>query len=339
MIASPEPLISTQGLHVGFRVGSGWLARAKRWLGAVQDVSIAIQKGETLGLVGESGCGKSTLGRALLRLVEPAAGRILLEGQDITRLGPSELRPLRRRMQIVFQDPYSSLNPRLRVRAALGEAMRVHRLVEGASEEEQRVAALLERVGLEPAHMRRYPGEFSGGQRQRIGIARALAVEPRFVVADEPVSSLDVSVQAQICNLLKDLQEELGLGYLFVAHDLNVVEFMSHRIAVMYLGRIVELASAQRLCAEPRHPYTKALLGSVRLLDRDRGAGHALLKGDVPNPLDPPAGCGFHPRCPVAQNGLCDVEIPALRPVEEDRWVSCHLAEEQTPPERQPKYN
>ncbi|MGD8826213.1 MAG: dipeptide ABC transporter ATP-binding protein, partial [Myxococcales bacterium] len=302
------------------------LGRGHAELRAVDGVTLEVMPGETLGLVGESGCGKSTLGRLLLRLHDPTSGQIDFEGTDITRLSQSELRPFRRKMQIIFQDPYSSLNPRMTVRAALAEALRVHGLVSSGSEEQHRVAALLERVGLRPEHMRRYPHEFSGGQRQRIGIARALAVSPRFIVADEPVSALDVSIRAQIVNLLSDLQAELGLSYLFIAHDLHVVEHVSHRVAVMYLGRVVELATAQQIYEEPRHPYTQALLSAAPVPDPDAHKRRVILQGDVPSPLDPPPGCPFHPRCPIAQKGLCDREVPALRSLEPGHEVSCHLA-------------
>ncbi|UCH30515.1 MAG: ATP-binding cassette domain-containing protein, partial [Myxococcales bacterium] len=288
--------------------------------------NLDVMPGETLGLVGESGCGKSTLGRLLLRLYEPTGGRVYFEGEDITGLSQSALRPFRRRMQIIFQDPYSSLNPRMTVRAALAEALRVHGLVSSRSEEEERIAALLERVGLRPEHMRRYPHEFSGGQRQRIGIARALAVSPRFIVADEPVSALDVSIQAQIVNLLGDLQEELGLSFLFIAHDLHVVEHVSRRVAVMYLGRIVELASAEQIYENPRHPYTEALLSAAPEPDPTAHKRRLILEGDVPSPLDPPTGCAFHPRCPIAEKGLCDREVPALRVIDRGHEVACHLA-------------
>jgi oligopeptide/dipeptide ABC transporter ATP-binding protein len=293
---------------------------------AVDDVSIEIERGETLGLVGESGCGKSTLGRVMLRLLEPSAGHIFFEGRDIAHLSERQLRPLRRRMQIVFQDPYSSLNPRMTVRATLAEALRIHGLVKSGSEEEQRVASLLERVGLRPEHMRRYPHEFSGGQRQRIGIARALAVEPTFIVADEPISALDVSIQAQVVNLLGDLQDELGLSYLFIAHDLSVVEFISDRVAVMYLGRVVETARSEDLYNTPRHPYTQALLASAPVPDPSRRREHAPLKGDVPSPLDPPRGCTFHPRCPIAEPGLCDAGVPPLVQLGKQHQVACFKA-------------
>ncbi len=323
---SGPPLVRAESLRKSFQGPSRGLGRGHRELRAVDGVTLDVFPGETLGLVGESGCGKSTLGRLLLRLYEPTGGRVYFEGRDITHLSQSALRPLRRQMQIIFQDPYSSLNPRMTVRAALSEALRVHGLVSSASEEDQRVAELLERVGLRPEHMRRYPHEFSGGQRQRIGIARALAVSPRFIVADEPVSALDVSIQAQIVNLLGDLQEELGLSYLFIAHDLHVVEHVSKRVAVMYLGRVVELATAARIYERPRHPYTEALLSAAPEPDpADRGR-RVILKGDVPSPLDPPSGCAFHPRCPIAEKGLCDREVPVLRTLEPGHEVACHLA-------------
>ncbi len=325
------PLLAIDDLAVHFSSGGGFLSAPKQTVYAVDGVSFSLAAGETLGLVGESGCGKSTLGRAILRLIEPTRGAIRFEGQDITRFSQSELRPLRRRMQIVFQDPYGSLNPRMTVRAAIGEAMRVHGLVKGPTQEQERVAALLARVGLREDAMSRYPHEFSGGQRQRIGIARALAVEPRFIVADEPVSALDVSIQAQIVNLLLDLQDELGLSYLFVAHDLKVVELMSHRIAVMYLGRIVELLPRQDLAARARHPYTLALQSAVPEVDPKKRKKRILLAGDVPSPIAPPPGCAFHPRCPIAEKGLCDRERPVLRELGPRHQIACHLAEKVAP--------
>jgi len=321
-----EPIVRAESLRKSFRGPSRGVGRGHAELRAVDGVTLDVMPGETLGLVGESGCGKSTLGRLLLRLYEPTSGRIYFEGQDITRLSQAELRPFRRNMQIIFQDPYSSLNPRMTVRATLAEALRVHQLVSSSSEEELRVAELLKRVGLRPEHMRRYPHEFSGGQRQRIGIARALAVSPRFIVADEPVSALDVSIQAQIVNLLSDLQQELGLSFLFIAHDLHVVEHVSRRVAVMYLGRVVELASAEQIYARPRHPYTKALLSAAPVPDPKAHKQRLILQGDVPSPLDPPPGCAFHPRCPIAEKGLCDREVPALRAIEAGHEAACHLA-------------
>jgi oligopeptide transport system ATP-binding protein len=323
---SKQPIIRAESLRKSFRGPSRGIGRGRAQLRAVDGVTLEVMPGETLGLVGESGCGKSTLGRLLLRLQEPTSGRIYFDGQDITDLSQSALRPFRSDMQIIFQDPYSSLNPRMTVRAALSEALRVHGMVSAGSEEEQRIAALLEQVGLRPEHMRRYPHEFSGGQRQRIGIARALAVSPRFIVADEPVSALDVSIQAQIVNLLSDLQEELGLSYLFIAHDLHVVEHVSQRVAVMYLGRVVELATSGEIYSHPRHPYTEALLSAAPEPDPTARKRRLLLEGDVPSPLDPPTGCAFHPRCPIAEKGLCDREVPGLRTLAPGHDVACHLA-------------
>ena len=323
---SERPIIRAESLRKSFRGPSRGIGRGRAELRAVDGVTLEVMPGETLGLVGESGCGKSTLGRLLLRLQEPTSGRVYFDGQDITELSQSALRPVRSRMQIIFQDPYSSLNPRMTVQAALSEALRVHGLVSSASEGQQRIAALLERVGLRPEHMRRYPHEFSGGQRQRIGIARALAVSPSFIVADEPVSALDVSIQAQIVNLLSDLQEELGLSYLFIAHDLHVVEHVSRRVAVMYLGRLVELATSDEIYRNPRHPYTEALLSAAPEPDPTAGKRRLILQGDVPSPLDPPSGCAFHPRCSIAEKGLCDREVPALRALGPGHEVACHLA-------------
>jgi oligopeptide/dipeptide ABC transporter ATP-binding protein len=320
-------LLEVEGLRKHFTVGrEGWFG-PPRVLKAVDGVDLHLEEGETLGLVGESGCGKSTLGRTILRLYDPTAGTIRFEDREITHLGQAELRPLRRRLQIIFQDPYSSLNPRMTVRATIAEALRVHGLASSPAEEQERVGALLDRVGLRPDQMTRYPHEFSGGQRQRIGIARALAVEPKLIVADEPVSALDVSIQAQIVNLLADLQDELGLSFLFIAHDLGVVEFVSHRVAVMYLGRIVELAPRDALYRDPQHPYTQALLSAAPTPDPKAKRERVRLTGDVPSPLNPPRGCTFHPRCPRAEAGRCDVEAPMLRELEPGRWVSCHLVD------------
>jgi len=325
--SSEGPLLSVERLTKHFPVKGGFFGRTTGAVRAVDGVSLEVGDGETLGLVGESGCGKSTLGRVILRLIEPTSGRIAFEGKDLTGQSQRSLRPMRRRMQIIFQDPYSSLNPRMTVRATVGEAMRVHGLVSGAKEEEERVAKLLERVGLRPEHMSRYPHEFSGGQRQRIGIARALAVQPKFIVADEPISALDVSIQAQIVNLLRDLQDELGLSFLFIAHDLKVVQYMSHRVAVMYLGKVVELAPASAIYDGAKHPYTKALLSAIPVPDPTRKRMRILLEGDVPSPINPPSGCHFHPRCPIAEKGLCDVKAPVLRTLGPGHEVSCHKAE------------
>lgn len=320
-----SPLVETVDLRTWFDVQRGMFSK-RATVKAVDGVSISVAAGETLGLVGESGCGKSTLGRTVLRLIEPTGGDIRFEGRDITRFTQSALRPLRRRMQMIFQDPYASLDPRMRVRDIVGEALDIHGLASSPSEREAKVEALLKRVGLRPDHGPRYPHEFSGGQRQRVGIARALAVEPRFIVADEPISALDVSIQAQIVNLLKDLQEELGLAYLFVAHDLKVVEYVSRRVAVMYLGRVVETAPSGALYGDAKHPYTKALLSAAPVPDPEKKRTRIVLQGDVPSPMNPPSGCAFHPRCPIAQRGLCGAESPTLREVGPGHLVACHLA-------------
>jgi oligopeptide/dipeptide ABC transporter ATP-binding protein len=306
-------LLATEKLAKYFPVRKGgFFSRAPELVRAVEGVSLRVRKGETLGLVGESGCGKSTLGRLILRLIEPTYGRIVFEGNDIAHLSPAELRPLRRRMQIIFQDPYSSLNPRMNVRQIVGEAIQIHKLAANKSDEEAMVADLLRKVGLRPETMSRFPHEFSGGQRQRIGIARALAVKPDFIVCDEPISALDVSIQAQIINLLLDLQDELGVAFLFISHDLKVVEHMSHRVAVMYLGRIVEQAPSESLYAAPMHPYTRALLSAVPVPDPEKKRVRLVLEGDMPSAINPPAGCGFHPRCPRAIPGRCDKDTPEL---------------------------
>jgi oligopeptide transport system ATP-binding protein len=291
-------------------------------------VSFDIRKGETLGLVGESGCGKSTLGRSILRLIEPTAGKIFFKGQDITQLSLEEMRKLRRNMQIIFQDPYASLNPRMTIGEILSEPLEIHRLLGSADERKKRIYQLLDLCGLRREAVERYPHEFSGGQRQRICIARALAVEPEFIVCDEPVSALDVSIQAQIVNLLQDLQKELGLTYLFIAHDLKVVEHISDRVAVMYLGQISEIARAEDLYADPQHPYTRALLSAIPIPDPDFRKERIILRGDVPSPKSPPTGCRFHPRCPQAQ-GRCQQESPSLRQMERGAGVhfsACHFS-------------
>jgi oligopeptide/dipeptide ABC transporter ATP-binding protein len=299
---------------------------AKAWVRAVDDVSFEIAPGETVGVVGESGCGKTTLGRAVIRLVEPTAGRVIFEEQDITLLKGSELRALRRRFQMIFQDPYGSLDPRMTVTDSIGEALDIHGLAATKKSRQERVAALLKDVGLDPSHGGRFPHEFSGGQRQRIGIARALAVEPKLIVCDEPVSALDVSVQAQIINLLQELQRKHELAYVFIAHDLAVVEHISHRIMVMYLGKVVETGSAKEVCRQPKHPYTQALISAVPVVDPASKRQRIVLSGDVPSPIHPPSGCPFHPRCPVAE-ARCKTETPKLRELDAKRWVACHLAQ------------
>jgi oligopeptide transport system ATP-binding protein len=310
-LAPARPLVRVENLAKFFPIRQGWFNKPV-FLRAVDGVSLHVRRSETLGLVGESGCGKSTLGRTMLRLLEPTYGRIVYDGQDLVTLKPRELRALRRKMQIVFQDPYASLNPKMRVGAIVGEALRIHKLTRDAVEEEARVAELLDQVGLERGAVNRYPHEFSAGQRQRIGIARALAVRPEFIVCDEPVSSLDVSIQAQIINLLQDLQHELGLCFLFISHDLRVVEYVSHRVAVMYLGKIVETATTIDLFEKRHHPYTRALLSAIPIADPGKRRLRMVLEGEVPSPLEPPPGCAFHPRCPRAQKGKCDKETPEL---------------------------
>ncbi len=294
-------------------------------LRAVDDVSFDLYKGETLGLVGESGCGKSTLGRCLLRLLEPDAGEVFFDGRNLGELSASELRSMRKRMQIIFQDPYSSLNPRMTVSEILSEPLEIHGLHAGRENRLKRIHELLDLCGLRRDSTQKYPHEFSGGQRQRICIARALAVEPEFIVCDEPVSALDVSIQAQIINLLQDLQKNLGLTYLFVAHDLRVVEHVSSRVAVMYLGKIVELAEASELYRNPKHPYTQALLSAIPVLDPDARRSPSMLKGDLPSPLSPPDGCSFHPRCPKAQS-ICSEKRPVLDDLKAQGRTDAHLA-------------
>jgi oligopeptide transport system ATP-binding protein len=320
-----EPLLQVRNLVKNFPVRGAFLAAASEQVHAVDDVSFDIAAGETLGLVGESGCGKSTTGRCVLRLIEPTAGEVRLEGRPIAAFAGRALGALRRDMQIIFQDPYASLNPRMTVGAIIGEALAIHKLAKTRSEFEDRIAQLLRLVGLDPAYMQRYPHEFSGGQRQRIGIARALAVSPKLIVCDEPVSALDVSIQAQVINLLADLQDEFGLAYLFIAHDLAVVQHISTRIAVMYLGRIVELAAAEALYDSPRHPYTEALLSAIPIPDPAARRERIRLEGDIPNPIHPPSGCHFHTRCPIRQLPLCSTEKPSLKETGDGHWVACHL--------------
>jgi len=318
------PLLEVEGLKKHFAIRKGFFSRASGNVYAVDGVSFSIGRGETLGLVGESGCGKSTVGRTVLRLLEPTHGTIKVAGQDITQLDTQSLLPYRRRMQMIYQDPYASLNPRMTAGEIVGEPLIVHDL--GAPEErKQRVAALFERVGLRPEAVNSYPHEFSGGQRQRIGIARALSLNPELIVGDEPVSALDVSIQAQIINLLMDLQDEFKLSYLFVAHDLAVVEHISHRVAVMYLGRIVEMTDKRSLFEMPLHPYSEALLSAVPIPKSSaRGRKRVILTGDVPSPINPPSGCHFHTRCPYAMP-RCKTEVPALREVIPGHLASCHL--------------
>jgi len=318
-------LLEVKNLKVHFPVKPGVLTRVRDFVKAVDDVSFSIEPGETLGLVGESGCGKTTLGRAIVRLVEPTAGRIHFEGEDISTMTGAELRLRRRKLQIIFQDPYGSLNPRLTVADIVGEALDIHGLTDTTSARQKRISELLKSVGLDPTYSQRYPHEFSGGQRQRIGIARALAVEPKLIVCDEPVSALDVSVQAQIINLLQDLQQQHGLAYLFIAHDLAVVEHISRRVMVMYLGKIVELADAGNIIGSPKHPYTQALISAVPEVNPDTKRQRIVLPGDVPSPIHPPGGCPFHPRCPVAE-ARCQNEAPALRELTPGQLAACHLS-------------
>jgi oligopeptide transport system ATP-binding protein len=320
-----KPLLEVRNLRMHFKVGDGVLSRKSASLvKAVDDVSFSIGRGETLGLVGESGCGKTTTGRCILRLERPTAGQILFDGRDLGTLDRGSLNAVRERMQVIFQDPYSSLNPRMKVGDIIGEPMKVHGICSERRERAQRVAELLAMCGLNPKFMDRYPHEMSGGQRQRVGIARALSLRPQFIVCDEAVSALDVSIQAQVINLLENLRERFGLSYLFIAHDLSVVRHLCHRVAVMYLGRLVELADSDELFGNPLHPYTQALLEAVPVPDPDieRRRAHRVMKGEVPSPMNPPSGCVFHPRCPLAVEE-CAQRVPDLREVGTGHWVAC----------------
>jgi oligopeptide/dipeptide ABC transporter ATP-binding protein len=326
MSTSAEPIVELEGVTKEFPVRQGVFSRGGGRVHAVEDVTLTVNTGETLGIVGESGCGKSTTARLMLRLLDPTSGKIRFEGQDISRLSHRQLRPLRREMQMIFQDPYASLNPRKTVEQIVGQPFAVHK-VASSREAKLRVQELLEVVGLSREHASRYPHEFSGGQRQRIGIARALALNPKLIVCDEPVSALDVSVQAQILNLLRSLQEEFNLTYVFISHDLSVMRQICSRIAVMYLGRVVELAESERIFEQPRHPYTAVLISAVpRLSTNGKTRERIVVGGDVPSPIDPPTGCVFHPRCPRARYGHCDVDEPVLEPTPGDsgHTAACH---------------
>lgn len=320
-----QPLLEVKNLKTYFPVRAGLLQRVVGQVKAVDDVSFSVYEGETLGLVGESGCGKTTIGRSILRLIEPTSGQVLFEGKDVLRLRGQALKALRRNMQIIFQDPYGSLDPRLPIGESIMEGLHIHNI--GTQQKRYEIMLeMLRKVGLESYHARRYPHEFSGGQRQRIGIARALALRPKFIVCDEPVSALDVSIQSQVLNILKDLQQEFGLTYLFIAHNLSVVEHISNRVAVMYLGKIVEIAPREEIFRAPLHPYTKALLSAIPIPNPKIRRERIILKGDVPSPLNPPRGCRFHPRCPWAKE-ICSQEEPTLREVAPGHSAACWLIE------------
>lgn len=321
---SQTPLLSAKNLKMYFPVTGGIFSRVQGYVKAVDDVSFDVYAGETLGIVGESGCGKSTTGRALLRLLEPTSGTVEFEGQNILQYDDKKMTEMRRDMQLIFQDPFSSLNPRMNVGDIIGRVLQIHGM-KSAKERETRVQELLELVGLSPYHIRRYPHEFSGGQRQRIGIARALALNPKLIVLDEPVSALDVSIQSQIVNLLERLQKEFNLTYLFISHGLNVVRHISNRVGVMYLGKMVEIAPSEEIFNEPKHPYTKALLGANPIPDPRMRREKIVLQGDVPSPMNPPKGCRFHTRCPFVEAKCREIE-PEFREVAENHFVACHLA-------------
>jgi oligopeptide/dipeptide ABC transporter ATP-binding protein len=315
-------LIQVKNLVKYFPVREGILQRVKDYVRAVDNVSFVVREGETLGMVGESGCGKTTIGRTMLRLVEPTSGSVIIDDKDVFKLNGAELKAMRRNMQIIFQDPYASLDPRMPIGESVMEGLNIHRI--GTPKERYQIMLdTLKKVGLEDYHARRYPHEFSGGQRQRIGIARALALRPKFIVCDEPVSALDVSIQSQVLNILKDLQSEFGLTFLFIAHNLSVVEHISNRVAVMYLGKMVELTDRDELFANPLHPYTKALMSAIPIPDPMLKRERTILKGDVPSPLNPPKGCRFHPRCPIADMSICSQQEPEFREVLPDHWVAC----------------
>jgi len=326
-LAVEEKLLEVKNLKKYFPVKAGVFRKTVAHVKAVDDVSFAIKKGETLGLVGESGCGKSTTGRTILRLLEASAGKIIFDGKDVLSMDKKELRSIRKEMQIIFQDPYASLNPRMTVADIVGEPLDIHNLVSNKKEKKEKVKELLNDVGLLPEQMRRYPHEFSGGQRQRIGVARALAVDPKLIIADEPVSALDVSIQAQVINLLQDLQDKFDLTYLFIAHDLSVVKHISDRIAVMYLGKIVELTDKKELFNNTLHPYTQSLLSAIPIADPTYEKDRILLEGDVPSPVDPPSGCRFHPRCPEAMD-ICKEKEPVFKDYGNGHFAACHLLEE-----------
>lgn len=319
-----ENLLEVNNLKKYFPVKAGVFKRTVAHVKAVDDISFAVKEGETLGLVGESGCGKSTTGRTILRLLEATAGEVIFEGKNVMELDKKSLRAIRRDMQIIFQDPYASLNPRMTVADIVGEPLDIHKLAKNKQERNEKVKEILENVGLGAEYMNRYPHEFSGGQRQRIGVARALAVDPKLIIADEPVSALDVSVQAQVVNLLQDLQKEYGLTYLFIAHDLSVVKHISDRVAVMYLGKIVELTEKKELFNNPMHPYTQSLLSAIPEADPKKKKDRIILEGDVPSPVDPPSGCRFHPRCPKAFEP-CSVKEPEFKEYGDGHFAACHL--------------
>ncbi|MFO7815001.1 MAG: dipeptide ABC transporter ATP-binding protein [Halanaerobiales bacterium] len=323
-----EKLLEIKNLKKYFPVKEGVFRRTVAHVKAVDDISFHIKRGETLGLVGESGCGKSTAGRTILRLLEATAGEVWFEGKNLVELGKTELREMRKEMQIIFQDPYASLNPRMTVSDIVGEPIDIHNLASSKKERNERVADILDTVGLGPEYMKRYPHEFSGGQRQRIGVARALAVDPSLIIADEPVSALDVSIQAQVINLMQDLQKDFDLTYLFIAHDLSVVKHISDRVAVMYLGKLVEVADKKVLFNDPKHPYTQSLLSAIPVADPTYETERIILEGDVPSPVDPPPGCRFHPRCPYAMDICSEVE-PEFKDYGEEHFAACHLLEDE----------